>query len=429
MDSTQQNPLPVNLPQPARVFAVGTAGLNVAAAIPSDTLAPDALVAVHSDSAALDRSSAAHRVLLESKGLAGLGLGGDPERGRAAAEEQFERFKQLSMAAPVVVIATGLGGAAGTGAAPIIARAAREAGAHVVVFAILPFDCEGSLRLQFAADSLHQLRNFAHLVIDLPNQKAAASLDAAASLVQTFAGTNRLLADCIQGVITSLNTHCVMGLPFVELSRVTHLRSLRCAFALVESSGPDRAQAAVENILRHPMLDHGQVLRQAQSVAVSIVGGHSLSMVEVNSIMDQVNRACRDIPVMMGACVASKESDTLRVGFLVALANEEADGAAPSPAAAASGAAEDLPQQLLNPKQTARPGSRFVPPAPEITPDKIQSFRQAGARARKAGPKLRQGQLPLDIVSKGRFDNSEPTIHKGEDLDLPTYIRRGIQLN
>jgi cell division protein FtsZ len=428
MDATHPTP---NLPQSALLFAVGTAGLNVAQAIAREILQPEAFVAVHSDNLALAQSAASRRVLLESKCLSGLGLGGDPDRGRAAAEELIPRFKELCVGADVVVIVAGLGGAAGTGAAPIIARTAREAGAHVVVFAILPFDCEGSLRLQFAADGLQKLRRFADLVIDLPNQKAAATLDAAASLVQTFAGTNRQLADCIQGVITSLNTHCVMGLPFVELSRVTHLRSPRSAFAIVEVAGQDRAQIAVEKLLRHPMLDQGQILGQAESVAVSIVGGNSLSMVEVNAIMEQVNRACRNIPVMMGACVASREPDTLRVGFLVALAGE-AGGSGPlqSDTGAVSGSGEDLPRHLLDPAQTARPSSRFVPPAPELSPEKIQTISRQGAiRSRKAGPKMRQTQLSLDIVSKGRFDKSEPTIHKGEDLDMPTYIRRGIQLN
>ena len=80
-----------------------------------------------------------------------------------------------------------------------------------------------------------------------------------------------------------------------------------------------------------------------------------------------------------------------------------------------------------------RPQSRFVPPLPEMTPEKREALISGRTgrmrRAGKAGSKMRQAQLPLDIVSKGRFDQSEPTIHKGEDLDVPTYIRRGVALN
>jgi cell division protein FtsZ len=132
---------------------------------------------------------------------------------------------------------------------------------------------------------------------------------------------------------------------------------------------------------------------------------------------------------MMGACITSREPDALRLGFLVALTNDDAPPAASPESTGASGASEELPEHLLNPKDSPRPSSRFVPPAPDASPEKISAIRQAGTKVRKSGPKLRQGQLPLDIVSKGRFDKSEPTIHKGEDLDVPTYIRRGILLN
>ncbi len=88
---------------------------------------------------------------------------------------------------------------------------------------------------------------------------------------------------------------------------------------------------------------------------------------------------------------------------------------------------------MANPAEAARPASRFVPPAPNLTPkqaEELLSSRPAGeGRPRKKASRMRQSQLPLEIVSKGRFEKSEPTIHQGEDLDVPTYIRRGIALN
>src|SRR5262249_55914567 len=104
-----------------------------------------------------------------------------------------------------------------------------------------------------------------------------------------------------------------------------------------------------------------------------------------------------------------------------------------SASAGSSEPAESLEDQLLNRTTTARPHSRFVPPPPALTPEKMQQLmarQPAGvARPKKGSAKMRQGTLPLEIVSKGRFDKSEPTIHKGEDLDVPTYIRRGVSLN
>ena len=102
------------------------------------------------------------------------------------------------------------------------------------------------------------------------------------------------------------------------------------------------------------------------------------------------------------------------------------------------GNSEELDTQLVTRTTTSRPGSRFVPPAPSLPPDKVgeilarqnQGQNRGNGRPRRTSPnKLRQTQLPLEIISKGRFDKSEPTIHHGEDLDVPTYIRRGVALN
>jgi cell division protein FtsZ len=90
---------------------------------------------------------------------------------------------------------------------------------------------------------------------------------------------------------------------------------------------------------------------------------------------------------------------------------------------------DDLSSHLLKQEDTARPQSRFVPPAPVLPPEKVEQLVAKQTRSRKNSAKMRQGQLPLEIVSKGRFDKSEPTIYKGEDLDVPTYIRRGVSLN
>jgi cell division protein FtsZ len=105
----------------------------------------------------------------------------------------------------------------------------------------------------------------------------------------------------------------------------------------------------------------------------------------------------------------------------------------PAGEAGAAGSGEELAAQLLPRSSKSRRGSRFVAPAPASSPDQLQQLLamqgRGGSRPRKSGSAMRQSQLPLEIVSKGRFDKSEPTIHKGEDLDVPTYIRRGVALN
>jgi len=94
-------------------------------------------------------------------------------------------------------------------------------------------------------------------------------------------------------------------------------------------------------------------------------------------------------------------------------------------------AAADLTEHLMGPEPGPRPAPRFLPPPPTLTPEQTERLlnQQNAARPRRSGPKLRQSQLPLEIVTRGRFEKSEPTIHKGQDLDVPTYLRRGVALN
>jgi cell division protein FtsZ len=162
-------------------------------------------------------------------------------------------------------------------------------------------------------------------------------------------------------------------------------------------------------------------------VLVSITGGPDLTMTEINRVMEQINRNCEQAQVMMGASINEDFRDRLAL-TLVAARKDPDQSRQESPY---SGDGEPLEAASSG----ARPVSRFVPPAPDLPQDKMEQLlaRQSRNGTRKTSAKsvskLRQTQLPLEIISKGRFEQSEPTIHKGEDLDVPTYIRRGIALN
>jgi cell division protein FtsZ len=144
--------------------------------------------------------------------------------------------------------------------------------------------------------------------------------------------------------------------------------------------------------------------------------------------MGEIQGRCDGAHVMMGAAIDEKFCERLAMTVIVARRGE-----APDQNERVRTMPEELETQLLSRVATAKPKSRLVPPAPDLSPDKMEQLlsrqRPAGTRGRKATAKMRQGQLPLEIISKGRFDKSEPTIHMGEDLDVPTYIRRGISLN
>ncbi len=389
--------------------------------------------AVDTNAEALAGSGAAEKVHLETQLLRGLGSGGDPDRGRALAEEQLPRLKSLCEGADVVFIVAGLGGGAGTGVSPVLACAAKEAGALALGFVTTPFECEGGRRQRLAQSGLAELKAAADGVICLPNQKVFKMIDENTSVLEVFKITNEFLAAGVRGIWQLLRHKGLIEIHFTELAAVIRDRHTESAFAAAEAMGPTRSREVMDKLLAHPMLEGGQMLAESEVVLVSLMGGPDLTMAEVNRVMEQVNRQCEHAQVVMGAAIDEAFHERLAVTLIAARKDAEA---AAGGAAEIAGSGEDLAAQLLPRSTTPRPGSRFVPPAPVLPPEQVQQLlaRQgrggARGRSRSAGSrKMRQGQLPLEIVSKGRFDKSEPTIHRGEDLDVPTYIRRGVALN
>jgi cell division protein FtsZ len=413
-----------------KVFGVGGAGINVLELMLKEGLSGVGFVAVNTDPQSLAASSASDKVQLETQLLRGLGTGGDPDVGRALAEEQLPRLKSLCEGVDVVFILAGLGGGAGTGISPVLARVAKEAGALVLGFVTTPFACEGGRRQRMAQEGLAELKSAADGVISLPNQKVFKMIDENTSVLETFKITNDFLAAGVRGVWRLLMRKGLIDIHFADLAALLRDRHGESCFAVAEAMGPTRSREVMDKLLAHPMLDGGQMLGETEAVLVSLIGGPDLTMAEVNRVMEQVNRQCEHAQVIMGAAIDETFNERLAVTLIASCKSVEAAAAGESGAACSS---EDLVTQLLPRSSRSRRGSRFVPPAPELPPDQVQQLLakqgRGGSRPLKSASAMRQGQLPLEIVSKGRFDKSEPTIHKGEDLDVPTYIRRGVALN
>ena len=415
-----------------KIFGVGSAGLNVLDQVARTTLPGTTLIAVNTDAESLATSSAPEKICLESNLLRGLGTGGDPERGRAVAEQNVAKLKAACAGADVVFIVTGLGGGAGTGVSPLLAHAAKETGALVLAFATFPFDCEGNRRQRQAQQGLQELKATADGVICLPNQKLFRLIDEHTSVRDTFKLSNELLAEGVVNLWRLIVCKGLIEIHFADLCAVLRERHSESTFASAEAFGPNRFCEVVDKLLAHPMLDSGKLLAESSAVLVSLIGGSDLSMSEINGVMEQINGKCTKAQVIMGAAMDENFGARLAVTIVAGRRNESLLAKAGLDEAAhaeAVEAAEGLDTQLLNRVATTRPQSRFVPPPPALTPEKLDQLARQAARPRKSSSKMRQGQLPLEIISKGRFDKSEPTIHKGEDLDVPTYIRRGVSLN
>lgn len=409
-----------------KIFGVGGAGVLLGDALDRGEFCGAHFAAIDTEAQSLAASSAAVKIRLETKLLRGLGTGGDPDRGQALAEEQFPTLKTACADADVVLIVAGLGGGAGSGVSPVLARAAKEAGALVLAFVTLPFSCEGNRRSQQALQSMERLKPVADGVICLPNQKAFRLIDENTSILETFRITGSLLVEGIRGVWQLLKRPGLIQIHFDDLCALVRDRHSESAFAFVEAAGPARSREVVEKLLAHPLLDEGRALAGSNAVLVSLTGGKDLTMAEVNRVMEKIGRQCEGAQLIMGAAIDAGMANKLSVTLI---ASKNGVENIESPILPGNTGTESLPPPIEGTAEN--PNLRFDRRLPSMPPvhQREPAISRHGTRGRRDKSKMLQAQLPLAIVSKGRFDKSEPTIHKGEDLDIPTYIRRGVPLN
>jgi cell division protein FtsZ len=401
-----------------KIIGVGGAGVSSLDTLNSEEFAGASFIAINTDGQSLAASAAQVKIQLETKLLRGLGTGGDPERGKAIAEEQFSTLKTACAGADVVLIVAGLGGGAGSGISPVLARAAKETGALVLAFVTLPFQCEGNRRQQQAQQSLEQLKSVADGVICLPSQKAFKLIDENTGVLDMFRITGGLLVEGVRGVWQLLTRPGLIQIHFDDLCALVRDRHSESSFAYVEAAGAGRSREVVEKLLVHPLLDEGRVLADSGAVLVSLMGGKDLTMAEMNRVMEQISRHCEHAQIIMGAAVDMRMRDRLSVTVIAA---KHSTGAV-------------MPDDAVEPAHShsapARPETRCPSSSPAMNLNqREQMLSKLAGRPRRPASKMRQEQLPLAIVSKGRFDKSEPTVHKGEDLDIPTFVRRGVALN
>jgi cell division protein FtsZ len=204
------------------------------------------------------------------------------------------------------------------------------------------------------------------------------------------------------------------------------------AFATAEAQGEGRAREVIEQVLACPLLEGGDSLAEAEAVLVNLTGGPDLSMADIKRVMDELNRRTDNAQVVMGASIADEMQGRIGLSLVAcrrpgSQSPEASFGERMAVTPSAPG-----PSNRFAPGQggeRVRPGDQ--PPAldPDLQGNSDVPCDRPGVPVKFSPRRLQQGRLKLDIVAKGRFEKSPPTIHRGEDLDVPTYVRRGIPLN
>jgi cell division protein FtsZ len=304
----------------------------------------------------------------------GLSAGGDMEAGRRCAEKTVKPFETLMIGVDLLLVVVGLGGGFGSGAAPVVARMARNVGAHTIFFTVFPFKFEGEVVRGQAHNSLRRLRTYADAIVQMPNSRIQSDGDVL--LKDSMERADHMMAAGVVGLWRLLTqTGDVCNLDFSTLYTLLRHCDATCRFACATASGDGRVDEVINALYAHPLAEDGAVFKKAPGLIVGITGGDDLRLIEVQAILESVAPDDDESWVRMG--IATDPAFSGRIGVMIL-------------------AAESWEDPLLDDNQA-----------------------------------LISGQASLSGVLRPRskaFGGAERTIWNGEDLDVPTFLRRKIKL-
>jgi cell division protein FtsZ len=294
-----------------RVVGVGGAGVNAVNRMIEAEVEGVEFLAVNTDTQSLEQSAATNRLHIGSEITRGLGSGSNPELGRAAAMEDYDELKALLKGSDMVFITAGAGGGTGTGAAPIVARIAREVGALTVGIVTKPFSFEGARRGEQADSGVEDLASEVDTLIVIPNARLLTVLDKSTSMVDAFRVADDVLRQGVQGISDLITLPGLINLDFADV-RTIMSEAGQALLGIGMGTGEHRAMAAVEHAIESPLLETS--LEGARSILLSVTGGPDLSLWEVNESAKAVAEAAHpDANIIFGAMVDEKVGDQVWV--------------------------------------------------------------------------------------------------------------------
>ncbi len=337
------------------VIGVGGAGGNaVANMIKANVEGVDFIVA-NTDAQALNASAAEYRIQLGPDITQGLGAGSRPEVGRAAAEETIEQVKAALHGAHMCFIAAGMGGGTGTGAAPVIAQAAREMNILTVGVITKPFLFEGTRRMRSADAGIEELQKHVDTLIVIPNQNLFLVANPNTTFKEAFLLADEVLQQGVRGITDLMVMPGLINLDFADVRSVMHEMG-KAMMGTGEAEGDGRALEAAEKAIANPLLD-GVSLQGAKGVIVSITGGEDMRLMEVDEAANHIRELVdEDANIIWGSAFNESLNGRIRVSVVATGIDSDAQRPEASPRSFAFNRAQPA----------AAPVSRIFNSAPEV---------------------------------------------------------------
>jgi len=285
-----------------KVVGVGGAGLNAVNRMIDAGISQVEFIAVNTDMQALHMSDAPVKIHIGRELTQGLGSGAEPDVGRAAAEEGYDQLKQALRGSDMVFVAAGEGGGTGTGAAPVVAKIAKEIGALTVGIVTTPFKFEGTKRKQQAEWGVQTLRSACDTTIVIPNDRLLEVLDKSTSMLDAFKVADDVLRQGVQGICDLITMPGLINLDFADVRTIMSDSNTALMGIGFSSSGDSRARDAAERALRSPLID--EEITGASGILLSIAGGDDLTLIEVNEAAEVIRGAAtEDTNIIFGATI------------------------------------------------------------------------------------------------------------------------------
>ena len=309
MDSNKRN-LQTESFARIKVIGVGGAGQNAVNRMMEEGIQGVEFICANTDAQALTLSRAPIRVRLGDKLTRGLGAGGDPEIGRKAAEETSDELYNVLKGADMVFVTAGMGGGTGTGAAPIISQIAKESGALTIGVVTRPFTFEGGKRSQSAEAGVQKMKEHAHTLISIPNDRLLQLADKKSSLQDAFRMADEVLHQGIQGISELITIPGLINLDFADV-RAIMSEGGAALMAVGRGSGDDRAKIAAEQAISSQLLDI--TIDGARGVLFNVTGGPNMTLFEVNQAAAIIRETAHpDVNMIFGAVIDPEMGDEIR---------------------------------------------------------------------------------------------------------------------
>ncbi len=294
-----------------KVVGVGGGGCNAVNRMIAEKIRGVQFMAVNTDAQALLASQAEQRIRIGERLTKGLGAGGDPDRGLKAAEESREELAMLFQGADMVFVTAGMGGGTGTGAAPVIAELAREAGALTIAIVTKPFSFEGFRRRQVADEGIRRLQESVDTLIIIPNDRLLTVADKRVTVEVAFRLADDILRQGIQGISELITVPGLINLDFADVRAVMN-EAGPALMAIGRGSGDTRAVDAAQHAIASPLLDIS--IDGAMGVLFNVTGGADLTLHEVFDAAEVVAKAAHpEANIIYGMVIDPKMEQEVKI--------------------------------------------------------------------------------------------------------------------